>query len=70
MKAKWERTGKVIYSGEPKGNLVGRLPLGSWLRVGLEGTLIREDGGDPFESARFYLQGEPILITRDPGVAR
>jgi hypothetical protein len=66
--------GRVIYAHEPAGNLIGLLPRGSTRMpqtvdpsdpLGC-GMLLRRDGGDPFECARFQApSGCVIEIKRD-----
>lgn len=62
----WEMTGRVIYLSCSPGNLFGHLPLGSWADKHNPGTLLREDGGDPWENARLICQGKTIVVRRDP----
>lgn len=64
--AQWEMTGRLIYLSQPPGNLFGHLPLGSWPDIDNPGTLLREDGGDPWENARLICQGKTIVVRRDP----
>lgn len=68
--ARWEETGAVVYAGQPRGNLVGLLPIGACAAPD-SGTLVRQDGGDPFERARFVCpSGRVVVVSRDGTEAR
>lgn len=55
--------GDIIYERKPSGNLIGELPLGSLPTA--EGTMGRQDGGDPFEHAVLQTpSGRFIVIER------
>jgi hypothetical protein len=61
----------IIYIHQPAGNLIGRLPRGSYPVTQAENsfrtsTLERTDGGDPFDYALFRTPaGDPLVIQRD-----
>lgn len=61
--AYFEDNGHVIFEGRTKGNLLGHLPVGTrTLPENRCGTLSRNDGGDPFERARFVMASGRIVV--------
>ncbi len=56
--------GKVIYANQPHGNLFGQLPLGVYMDKDDLGAMSRTDGGDPWDGAKFHLEGERTITVR------
>lgn len=60
---------EVIYTRQPAGNLIGRLPSGSYPVDDSDyshrkSSLERTDGGDPFEHALFKTPSGRIIVIR------
>lgn len=62
-KAYYEDTGQIIYEHQKSGNLVGLLPLGT---TPMHGSVIRTDGGDPWQEAWGYTpSGRKVIIEKE-----
>jgi hypothetical protein len=68
-RATFEETGEVIYTGQPRGNLMGMLPAGTWPLSGEDGgTIADKNAADPWARARLRTpSGRVVLVEREDG---